>query len=117
MTRRNDGLTCTAKAKSTGERCGNPPIRGGRVCPIHGGKAPQTVATASREVFERLMGPGLVRYSGLINDPTTPKHVLASVLKDLFDRNGYAAPQQIEVITDDMVEREIARRLAEGGDE
>jgi len=117
MTRRNDGLTCTARAKSTGKRCGNPPIHGGTVCPIHGGKAPQTVAVAAREVFERLMGPGLVRYRGLIDDPKTPKPVLLATLRDLFDRNGYAAPQQIEVLTDDMVEREIARRLAEAGEE
>jgi hypothetical protein len=31
---------CHAKAKSTGQRCGNPAMKGKRVCYIHGGKSP-----------------------------------------------------------------------------
>ena len=31
---------CQAKAKSTGQRCGNPAMKGKRVCYIHGGKSP-----------------------------------------------------------------------------
>jgi glucans biosynthesis protein len=31
---------CHAKAKSTGQRCGNPAMSGKRVCYIHGGKSP-----------------------------------------------------------------------------
>jgi hypothetical protein len=30
---------CMAKAKSSGKRCGNPAMRGKRVCWIHGGKS------------------------------------------------------------------------------
>lgn len=43
---------CKAKAKRTGDRCKNWPIRGGRVCRIHGGGAPQVrrAATQRREV-------------------------------------------------------------------
>lgn len=33
---------CTARAKTTGERC-RQPVRGGGVCRFHGGKAPQVV--------------------------------------------------------------------------
>jgi hypothetical protein len=31
---------CQATAKSTGMRCGNPAMKGKRVCYIHGGKSP-----------------------------------------------------------------------------
>ena len=31
---------CKAKAKSTGQRCNNPAIKGKKVCYIHGGKSP-----------------------------------------------------------------------------
>ena len=31
---------CNAKAKSTGQRCGNAAMKGKRVCYIHGGKSP-----------------------------------------------------------------------------
>ena len=30
---------CNAKAKSTGQRCGNPAMKGKRVCYIHGGRS------------------------------------------------------------------------------
>lgn len=41
-------VQCSARAKSTGERCRRAPIRGGAVCIVHGGKAPQVVAAAKR---------------------------------------------------------------------
>lgn len=48
-----DTPQCTAKAKSTGQRCKRRPIPGGNVCVKHGGRAPQTINAAARRVEER----------------------------------------------------------------
>lgn len=43
---------CTAKAKSTGQRCGKPAIPGGTVCRIHGGATPVIKAAGQRRLAE-----------------------------------------------------------------
>lgn len=43
---RTAGTRCKATAKSSGRQCGNPPIKGGTVCEIHGGSAPAVRARA-----------------------------------------------------------------------
>lgn len=43
-------LMCSARAKSTGERCQRRPIRGGTVCYVHGGAAPAVKAAAARRL-------------------------------------------------------------------
>jgi hypothetical protein len=40
-------VQCSANAKSTGKRCTRPAIWGGKVCPVHGGAAPQVKARAA----------------------------------------------------------------------
>lgn len=47
-----EGRQCTATAKSTGDRCQKPPIRGGSVCGSHGGGAPAVRAAAAKRVQE-----------------------------------------------------------------
>ena len=111
--RRNDGLSCTAKAKSTGKPCGNPPIHGGTVCRIHGGKAPQVVQASARRVLEALVGPALVVCRDILNDVSVPSAVRLKAAMDILDRMGYRAPAQVEVLTIGLVEREIARLEAE----
>ena len=113
MTRRKDGITCTAKSKSTGNRCGNPPIPGGKVCKIHGGAAPQTQAASARRVLEALVGPALVQLRRLIEDPKVSDAVKLAAIRDLLDRTGYKPTERVEVITMDMIEAEIARLEAE----
>lgn len=44
---------CTATAKSTGERCQRPAIKGGTVCYQHGGGAPQ-VQKKAQERLDRM---------------------------------------------------------------
>lgn len=41
---------CTATAKSTGERCQKDAIKGGTVCHLHGGSAPQVKAKAQERL-------------------------------------------------------------------
>lgn len=117
MTRRKDGITCTAKAKSTGKRCGNPPIPGGTTCRIHGGKAPQVLAAGARRVMEALVGPALLQYDRLIRDPMVDDRVKAPMIRDLLDRTGYKAPTQIELqyLPDSVIEAEIERLEEEQG--
>ena len=115
MSRRNDGLTCTAKAKSTQKRCGNPPIRGGTVCKFHGGGAPQVKAVAARAVFEALVGPALMQYRRIIEAPDVDDRVKLAALRDLFDRTGYKPPVQVEFISDAAIEADIKRIEDERG--
>ena len=54
------GLTrdrCTATNRA-GERCGRPPIRGGFVCALHGGRAPQ-VRRSARERLLAMVDPAI----------------------------------------------------------
>lgn len=47
------GQRCTAKAKSTGERCARPANRGQKVCRVHGGNAPGALAKARERIAEQ----------------------------------------------------------------
>src|SRR5208283_4603384 len=46
-----DTPRCTATNRRGG-RCGRAPVRGARVCSMHGGKAPQVIAAATGRVVE-----------------------------------------------------------------
>ena len=106
--------TCTAKSKTTGKQCKNPPVNGATVCRIHGGAAPQVQAAAARRVLDALVTPALIELRKLVEEESTPKPVKLGAIKDILDRTGYKAPTQFEgTLTMDMVEREIARLEAE----
>ncbi len=111
--KRKDGLTCTGTSKQTKERCGNPPIKGGKVCKFHGGAAPQVKAAGARRVLEELVGPALVEMAAILNDEKTPAAVKLGAIKDILDRTGFKPVQQLEVLTIGVVEAEIARLEAE----
>ena len=105
--------TCHATSKSTGNRCGNPPIPGGKVCRLHGGSAPAVKVAGARRVMEALAGPVLVELARIIQDPNVSDTVKFAACKDILDRTGYKPVQQLEVLTIGMVEAEIARLEAE----
>lgn len=46
--RPHGAVRCSARAKSTGVRCGQPVVMGATVCRWHGGSAPQVVAAGAR---------------------------------------------------------------------
>lgn len=48
----DDSRQCTATAKSTGERCKRAAIKGGNVCPVHGGAAEQVQKKAAERLDE-----------------------------------------------------------------
>ena len=98
MSKRKDGLVCTAKAKSTQEQCGNPPVVGTAVCRIHGGSAPQVKEAGVRRMMKDLLGPAMVEIGRIIREPDVADNVKFSAIKDLLDRTGYKPVTQIELI-------------------
>ncbi len=112
MARRKDGVLCTATAKSTGNRCGNPPLPGGKICRFHGGKAPQVLAASARNILESLVGPALTKMREILNDVSTPPAVRLAAIRDILDRTGYKPAEQIE-ITFEQAETRLDEEFAE----
>lgn len=76
---------CTATNRQ-GKRCGKEPIKGGTVCRMHGGAAPQVIA-AAEERLKALVDPAITRLAELIAQKEFPSVAIAAV-KDVLDRNG-----------------------------
>lgn len=91
---------CSASSKQTGKQCGARPIPGGTVCRWHGGAAPQVQKAARQRILEAadLAAATLI---GLMQDDTVPHAVRVTAARDLLDRAGEGAKQQIEVTTHD----------------
>ena len=73
-----DARRCSASSKRTGKPCTNPAMKGGAVCRMHGGKAPQVMASSAFRVMEA--------YKAL-----QPKAVF--VVEKLLDRDEYPTVQ------------------------
>jgi len=111
MPRRKDGVSCTATAKSTSQRCGNPPLPGGKVCKFHGGKAPQVLAASARNILESLVGPALTKMREILHDESTPPAVRLAAVRDILDRTGFKPIEQVE-ITVEQAESRLDEELA-----
>lgn len=107
-----DPTRCVANNRQ-GKRCGKSPEKGGRVCRMHGGAAPQTQQANARRILEALITPALIEYRRILESPNVSDAVKMQAIRDLLDRTGYKAATTVEVITQDAVEREIARLEAE----
>jgi hypothetical protein len=98
---------CTAH-RTNGEPCRAPSIRGGHVCVVHGGRAPQ-VRQSAEERIRALVDPSLKRIQRTIADDDNPALALAAA-RDILDRAGYKATEKVQqdgrvVIEIEMVDR------------
>lgn len=118
MSRRNDGRTCTATARSTGNRCGQSPIPGGLVCRYHGGAAPQVQAAGARRILEAFVEPALEELGRILEHKDTPPHVRLAAVRDILDRCGFKPVTQIETLPSEaQVESWIAEMEGQMGED
>ena len=85
---------CTARAKSTGERCRRRPHPGANVCVIHGAGAPQVQRTARERLAELVLPAITTLHDALASGD------LAAALKAarmVLDRCGYPASSKLAV--------------------
>lgn len=89
---------CTARRKHTKVRCTNRPIRGGVVCRMHGGGAPQVKKKAAQRIMEAADNAAglLVQF---MEDPKNDIKVRTQIAQDLLNRAGFAGKQTISVET------------------
>lgn len=86
---------CHAFAKTTGKRCGQPSIRGGTVCIVHGGASPAAKAEAQRRIAT-MVDPALEVLYSLMVDKKTPPATRAAIARDFLDRAGLQAITKIQ---------------------
>ena len=113
---------CTATAKSTGEQCKRDAIKGGNVCPVHGGAASQ-VQEKAQERLDRMADSVTADMQEIVDDladlyedaPPEAKTEIAREIrqnwKTILDRTGHGPTETkehtgeggggIEIILDD----------------
>ena len=89
-------MQCSAK-RSNGEPCKAKAIRGGTVCRMHGGAAPQV----KQKAMERILAaadPAAAELVRLAKEAES-ESVRLQAIKDLLDRAGFGATQKHELTT------------------
>ena len=84
---------CHARSKQTGDRCGQPAIKGGTVCPWHGGGSPNVKARANLRLLQ-LVDPALSRLATIIHDGDDDVAVRAA--NSILDRAGIVRRADID---------------------
>lgn len=87
--------TCTATNRQ-GKRCGRAPIHGGTVCYMHGGAAPQVLASA-RERLLALQPQAIQTLAALLVRDEFPTVQLGAV-RDVLDRTEGKAAESVRVM-------------------
>jgi len=86
-------IRCTARYKSTGDRCRTEAMEGTSVCYKHGGAAPQVVAKAAVRI--QMTAEKAADYMrGVLDDPNIADRDKIIAAKDLLDRAGLGAAQK-----------------------
>lgn len=100
---------CTATAKSTGERCQRPAIKGGEVCYQHGGAAPQVEKKAQERLDEMADSVSADAQRNIedlqeeyeaADDPDTKLDILSEMRqywKIVLDRTGHGPSSETEL--------------------
>lgn len=96
---------CTARRRS-GTECKNWAIRGGNVCRMHGGGAPQVKKKAAQRIAEAADDAAalLVQF---MEDPKNDLKVRTQIAQDLLNRAGYAGTKSVDLTVsrfDELVE-------------
>lgn len=97
---------CRAHSTRTGARCGRWAIRGGTVCPAHGGAAPQVQRTA-RQRLDDLVDPAIAALRKAIMSRDSALALKAS--RDVLKAAGLAEP-----VDDGAVPAEMVAALVRG---
>ena len=111
---------CTATAKSTGERCQRPAIKGGSVCYQHGGAAPQ-VQEKAQERLDQMADSTTATVQSQIEDleaeyeaaedPEQKLDIMREIRqlwKIILDRTGHGPTSRREVTGPDGESVDIA---------
>lgn len=113
---------CSATARVSGNRCKNPAILGGNVCPYHGGNAPQVREAARRRLLELVPDAleAMALMAGVVDGSTDVKdEVRQRAIADLLDRAGLRPTDHVQItetqLPNDMLDAAIAAAMANRG--
>ena len=87
-------MTPCSAHRTNGDPCRAFAIHGGRVCVVHGGRAPQVKLSAEQRIRD-LVDPSLDRIQKAIADDDNPQLALAAA-RDILDRAGYKATEKVQ---------------------
>jgi len=88
---------CKAKGKTSGKPCTQSAIKGGTVCRMHGGSAPQ-VREAAKLRLLAMVDPALAALHEIVadKDPVARQQRLGAA-RDILDRAGLKAKDEVEI--------------------
>lgn len=93
---KNPERRCHATANKTGEQCKRAAIKGGTVCPIHGGSTPK-VREKARERLLALVDPALAALQAVLTDPKADDSTKVRAALGILDRTGHGPGAKIEI--------------------